>query len=269
MKKSPISHNYIEFPNSRIIRILMLVCVLCLVRILPMQAANIYLTDGRIITGQAAHLSNGKLFISTENKHLSVDMRYLNALIIKTFGENYPLIRITFTDGQTKDVHLVLLGHTELLYCTPGKVETLFNISLSRIKNITALNAETIPLNQYMPLEVHDISDILAATEAVIDDIDIHDNLSLLEIENSDFYDKYWLRMSGHISKTVGNLLWNLIDLYTEKEKSLAFLYNERLGNEKEKTEIHLAEISREMQSRIHNLRYEFAKRAYLIVSKG
>ncbi len=267
MEKSPIN-NYIEFPNFRIIFIPILICLSCLVHIQPLYAANIYLTDGRIITGKPIHLSDGKLFLSNEEQHFSVDMRYINALMIKPFGEEYPPIRITFTNGQTQDAHLVLLGRSELLYCTSGNVESLFNISLSRIKSITAAKAESIPLNQYLPLEVHDISDILAATEAVIDDSSIQDNLSLLGIESTDFYDKYWLRMGGHISKTVGNLLWNLIDLYTEKEKSLAFLYNEMLSNEKEKTEIHLAEISREMQSRIYNLRYEFAKRAYLIVSK-
>ena len=78
-------------------------------------------------------------------------------------------------------------------------------------------------------------------------------------IDNPDFYDKFWLRVSNYIDKNTENLLWGLVENYSEKEKSINIFYNE-------KSNINSNKIIEEYKSKIIELRKEFYKRARRII---
>jgi len=87
-----------------------------------------------------------------------------------------------------------------------------------------------------------------------------------------DFYEKFWARIYRYISSSTENLLWNLLENYSEKEKSVNQVYNERiqnLDNDKKSTRLYLekkASLSGELKVSIRNLRNDFYKRARRII---
>ena len=252
--------------NPTLSRCKILIITLCLI----MSAAYTYsaqvtLTDGRILHGKLTGIGQERIYLDGDNGHCYIKQNDITAVTADTDNDATE-ITVSLRSGRTINADLVMLTADTLIYKTANSLDTLHYINRNEIMRI-GLNNDTQNHSDSVQIASENNDDILTATVALLG-VSSGDT-SIGNIESSDFYDKYWLRFNGHIDKSTGNLLWNLIDIYTDKEKNLTLIYNELLSNDKDKTEIKMSAVSQELQSRIHRLRLEFSHRAYKIIVRS
>ena len=232
---------------------------------LHISAAEIHLLDGRILHGRIVGVTAAQILMNMKSDNISVKQNDIDAVLDSAESDTKTDITIKYKSGSTEQGELVLLTHDILIFKTRSDINNLHEVSRSKIADIIVNNAPNVDKSARQQITLIDTSDILKATAILLDNSS--NEIVIDSIENSDFYDKYWLKFNGRVDKTTGNLLWNLIDIYTDKEKNLTLIYNELLSNDKDKTEIKMSTISQELQSRIRQLRLEFARRAYRIMN--
>ncbi len=250
--------------NNNILRYIFL--TFCLIMAVPYSnAVQVCLTDGYILSGNLTAITDSQIYLDNDDNRYSIYQKDIIA-VEGGIDTGKAEITVTFSDNHTENVILILLTADKLIYRKQNDIETLYDIDRNEIVRITVDNTYTNHSGR-VRMQTTDTNDILTATAKLLTDIS-SDSQPINNIESSDFYDKYWMQFNGKIDRATGDKLWNLIDLYTDKEKSLTLIYNEMLGNDKDKTEIKMSTVIQELQFRIHSLRLEFARRAYHIVAR-
>ncbi|MBP5706140.1 MAG: hypothetical protein J6W76_02560 [Spirochaetales bacterium] len=246
---------------------------------MPLFSVEVRLKDERIIRGQLMKITDTELFLAASQAKYRILRDSITVVKGNNDNSDFCRVNIRFADGSTSEAELVMLSRDWLMYKKDQNMNVLHEVPLREIASLNVIGVEAIRSDEYKRLVAADLSEILAATAQFVADCSVDTaksvtgsedyNNGIPSVGNTDFYDKYWLRFNGLITRSTANQLWNLIDIYTEKEKSLTLIYNERLNNEKQKTEVRMSEISQELQSKIYGLRYEFAYRAYRIIVRA
>ncbi|MBP5448736.1 MAG: hypothetical protein J6Y01_01325 [Spirochaetales bacterium] len=250
-----------------------------MILVMPLFSVEVRLKDERVIRGQLMMITDTELYLAASQAKYRILRSSISFVKESIDNYNFCHVNIKFADGSTSEAELVMLSRDWLMYKTDQNINALHEVSLREIVSLNVIGVGNIRSDEYKRLAAADLSDILAATAQFVADCSVDAaksvtssedyNNGIPSVENTDFYDKYWLRFNGLITRSTANELWDLIDIYTEKEKSLTLIYNEQLNNEKQKTEVRMSEISQELQSKIYGLRYEFAYRAYRIIVRA
>ncbi|HOJ63628.1 MAG TPA: hypothetical protein PLE45_04335 [Spirochaetota bacterium] len=237
---------------------------------------NLLLKDGKIFKGELVYLDKERITMKIENELYDFKISSIEYLIVPTNQLTQRLLYIKRKDNTELSINLIKLTETVIYYKMPNgnelmllKLSDVFAMSVLNSNNNIANNS-----NKKIFLEKDDFDNInsditeilinLARAKSILSDeirkeIEQSSKKDSVIIDNPDFYDKFWLRVSNYIDKNTENLLWGLVENYSEKEKSINIFYNE-------KSNINSNKIIEEYKSKIIELRKEFYKRARRII---
>lgn len=234
---------------------------------------NLLLKDGKIFKGELVYLDKEKITMRVDNELYDFNISLIEYLIVPSSQVAQRLIFIRKNDNTELSVNLIKLTEFVIYYNLITGNELMLT-KLSDIKTISVLNSNINSKAQakkfFLEKENNDINkditEILIEivksknilSEDIKKDIQLSSKNNSVIIDNPDFYDKFWIRISKYLEKNNENLLWGLIENYSEKEKFFNIFYNEKKDIDKY--------IIEEYRTKIIDLRKEFYKRAKKIL---
>ncbi|OHD13326.1 MAG: hypothetical protein A2086_11650 [Spirochaetes bacterium GWD1_27_9] len=237
-----------------------------------LYSENILLKDGRIFKGNLININKNKIVINVNNQIFEFSINSIEYLIASVNQNEYSIIKIKRKDGSFQEVNLIKLTEQALYYKNISendlKLIKLSSITelilISKIDSISSkVNKLIIKQDNNIDIEI-DINNLIAqiiklktiySSDKDQKEEKTQDTISI-NIENPDFYERFWTKISKYLDVNSENLLWNLLENYSEKEKSINLVYNENNNPNKEK----------EIKNKIIELRKDFYKRAKKII---
>ncbi len=240
---------------------------------------NIVLKDGTILKGSLIYLDLKKVSLLTDDKIYDVNISNIEYIIKTNYpsGDSYSLILLIKNDGSMDRVNLIKLTE-KVIYYKKSTSEDLYITKLSLIKNLSLLT-QNIPDDPQLKSKntVSVKNDRIDVVENILEMMIGYDSLQTTKegvflaekfiIEDKDFYEKLWIRIYSKLDKTSENLLWNLLERYSEKEKSINLMYASKIKDAKSQQEA--TALTDELKTTIISIRKEFTSRARRFIIKS
>jgi hypothetical protein len=275
--------------TKRVPVISLFIMLFCTIMIFP---ESILLKDGQIFSGTLVYIDKSRITLqnNTGTIDFSIDtIEYLIAQMKQANLDKYSVIVIKRKEGPEQKVNLIKMTETALYY-------KLINESDLRITRLTSLESlkllhsstlenktKNVTVKQDSQINVN--SDLNQVIEKLVTK-NIKDNnqyellssyrdeilsiarLNPVDPAKDDFYEKFWARIYRYININTENLIWNLLETYSEKEKALNLIYNEKIQNvsENSSADNKRNELATELKDKIIELRFDFYKRARKII---
>ena len=237
------------------------------------------LKDGNIIKGELEYLNKKQISLNLNYKLFTFENKDINYLLTNGYkSEKYINLILDIKKKINENAIFVKLTSDAIYYYLP----TSDLLKVSEIKKITKLEyisktSDNYSVEQYM---IKKNSDILSEFNELLNMIDnkkdentnekkLNDNVHsydyyFIDIEANDFYEKYWANINKYINNNTKNLIWNLFEIYSEKEKQLNIIFNEEILNSK--SEEFVDKKIDELKNKIIQLRKNFFFRSKKII---
>jgi hypothetical protein len=233
---------------------------------------NILLKDGSLIKGQLVSLNKSRISIMINNQVTEYGIDQIEYLIAQVSQDKYSTIFVRKTSGTMLKVNLIKLTQTALYYKNINDDELrllkLSSISEISLENTTISKAMKENVYESDPDRIDNINDDInklieqLSKRRPAEDVQSAKNQDIksemISIDNADFYEKFWSKINKYLDMNTENLLWNLLEDYSDKEKSLNLVYNEGFQDKSKKDP--------GIKDKIIKLRNDFYKRAKKIL---
>ncbi len=231
------------------------------------NAATVVMLDGQKIVKDIYEINRSYMYYKEDNGRIyRIAINDIEYLTTGTDSYGFCPVSIYLSDNTRRQVDIVRYNSTCLLYKLPNVVNELYVAKYSDIVSMTKIpKSEKDSLENCVDVKIDDMKDIKKSLQIFSKDDTDNFDFVVSEIDSSDFYDKFWLQINKHLSIETNNLLWDLIEVYSQKEKTLTDIYNAKLSSIN-KTDLSMQETSLELQSRISSFRSQFLWRAYKLV---
>ena len=233
---------------------------------------NILLKDGGLVKGKLVNLNKNKISLMVDDRIIEFSIDQIEYMIAQVSQDKYSTIFIRRNSGAMMKVNLIKLTETALYYKNL-KEDELRLIKLSAVGEISLENSTIAKVKKenYSETDSEEIIDINDDLDKIIEQLNKSKTDSTLnvrtngtktekvDIESADFYEKFWSKIYKYLDINRENLLWNLLEDYSDKEKSLNLIYNEGLNQQSDTKNDNI-------KSKILKLRNDFYKRAKKIL---
>jgi len=235
---------------------------------LSLSAENVVLKDGSIYKGILIYLDMNKISLLVDETIYDFSLNTIEYIIKTNFpsSEEYSILLISRNNGTIERVNLIKMTERVLYYKRIDSEELLIT-NLSILRNISLIsqnNTNTNDITGRITNANNNSSSQNDELSRLIQDFsslntDNQPGNPVISIEDRDFYEKIWLRINGRLNNNSERLLWNLLERYSEKEKSLNMMYSARINNANNQATVDI--LNEELRQTIISVRQEFAGR--------
>ncbi|HOF00100.1 MAG TPA: hypothetical protein PK385_00195 [Spirochaetota bacterium] len=250
----------------------------------PAFPENLLLKNGQIFRGDLASIEKDKISMIIEGELYDFYFKDIEYLIAGSNQPNYSNILIKRKNGVEENASLIKMTDSALYFKHTDQNE-LKILRMTEIDNIKVKTSVFIATEQKNTVVIdsdvgeinEDLDKIIARivnnkigkniTKESVKDADKTSALeNIIKIDSADFYDKFWLKINKYLDNNSTNLLWNLLENYSEKEKLLNIIYNEKLTAISKNKSSNAEFVTAELKNKIRDLRNDFYKRAKKII---
>jgi hypothetical protein len=190
------------------------------------------LPNGTVLIGKLYSINKKNIILEVNNQLYKFSNDLIDYLIYSSNQENEQFITIEKKNGIKEKIKLIKLTKNAIFYLNSKNNQ----ISIILLKNIKSLNLE----NNQQINKKNNIKTFNFDNDNNIN-IDINNLIQLLNEKNKlnnvyteimlnfnelDFYEKFWKKINDYINTDTKDLLWNLYELYSNKEKYLNIHHN-------------------------------------------
>ena len=231
---------------------------------------SLVLSNGKVLNGKLFSINKNNIILKINNKLLSFSYDLIDYLLFNDNREKELTVIVKKNNGINEKISLIKLTKKALFYKnTKNKQIDLLlfkdikNIKLEISSDINKNNIiEKYRINYYKDIN----TDIEHLIQLIIDENKFSKKISksnenksaipynYLNFNELNFYEKFWEKINSYLNNDTKNLLWNLYELYSNKEKYLNILNNAINNKDTTKTNT--------FNNRIIKLREEFYYRA-------
>ena len=237
-------------------------------------SSYLVLKDGNIVKGELESLNKKELSLRLDHKIYVFKINDIDYLLVDGYkNEKYLDFILNNRKRINENVILIKSTNNVIYYYLP--VSNL--LKTSKIKEIDKLEytskaANNYSVEKYLLRKNSDItnefSELLNSINRKKDNTNKEQsnnhtysyNYNFIDIEANDFYEKYWAGINKFIASNTKNLIWNLFEIYSEKEKQLNIMFNEEILKSKTNEKI------TDLKKQIMKLRKDFFFRSKKII---
>lgn len=241
-------------------------------------AECLVLSNGYVYKGKLFSINKSNIILKDDNKLLKFSYNLIDYLIHNNSQEKDLILTIEKNSGIKEKINLIKLTKIALFYknLKTNQINIIYSNEIKNIKLEVLPDIKNNTIENYKLINpVNDINlDIDYLIQEIIKNNKTYKNFTkeknsendevftyiFLNYNELDFYEKFWRKINGYLNDDTKNLLWNLYELYSNKEKYLNILNNNSNENNKITTEIN------EFNNKIIKLRKEFYYRAKKII---
>ncbi|HOV13416.1 MAG TPA: hypothetical protein PK771_03950 [Spirochaetota bacterium] len=239
-----------------------------------LKSENLLLKDGRIFKGKLLDISKKNIILEIDEKIFSFSISSIEYLVSQVTQSSYSLLWLKRIDKTYQKVYLIKLTESALFYKSQNdnelkiiKLSNLEQIFLYSDIDIDLKNRDKITLGKEENLDINiEINIFLESlikirnnnkelTKTQKEEIEVSSLSNPVNFDDIDFYERFWARTSKFLDSNTENLLWNLLEGYSEKEKSINLLYESNAKSAKNN-----------VKDKIMDLRKDFYRRAKKII---
>lgn len=199
------------------------------------------LKDGTIFSGKLLSLNKDNILMEINSKFLEFSFNSIDLFIHNNIQDKDLIINIEKKDASKEKINLIKAASNALFY----KIRNNNDINMILISNIKSMKKNNQSSNK-MKIEKYrmqlmddinaDIDNLIERlknkgnTNKGLNDNDIKNDYDtayvFLNINDLDFYEKFWGKINNYTNDCTKTLLWNLYELYSNKEKYLNLIYS-------------------------------------------
>lgn len=239
---------------------------------------NLLMKDGRIFKGKLVDVNKKNISLEIDDKIMIFPINLIEYLVTQVTQNSYSLLWLKRKDNTFQKAYLIKLTESALYY----KTQTNNDLKIVKLSNVDKLFLYSdittdLKYKDKITLEKDEINDVdneinilienivrnrnknKIITESEKEEIRVSTVSNPVNFEDINFYERFWARISKYLDTNNENLLWNLLEGYSEKEKSINLLYEaEEIG------------VKQNVKEKIIELRKDFYKRVKkIILSSG
>lgn len=230
---------------------------------------NLLLKDGRIFKGKLVDINKKNITLEINEDFFLFPIIGIEYLVSQVTQTAYSLLWLKRKDGSTQKVFLIKLTETALFYKSQNdnelkiiKLSNVDQIFLYSDIDISGKIKDKVTLNKEQSMELNNEIVFIAEnlvkiknknrelTKSQKEEIEILSKGNKLSYDDIDFYEKFWARLSNFLDSDRENLLWNLLEGYSEKEKSINLLYENNTTNQKYNIKDKIIELRKDFYRR-------------------
>ncbi len=235
------------------------------------------LKNGNIFKGQIINLDKNNVILKVNNKFIKFSFNLIDYLIHNNSQEKELHLIVEKKNRIKEKINLIKFSKKALFYKNQKTNEINFilfqDINIIRLENLNKIQKNIIIQNYSINSEIEINNEMEFIINKIINKKEFNnnflDNINLitnnestyiyLNFNDLDFYEKFWNKINKYINKDTQNLLWNLYELYSNKEKYINLINNSKQNNKKSTN-------SNSINFEIIKLRKEFYYRAKKII---
>jgi len=242
---------------------------------------RIFLNDGNIFQGKIEKITIKNLYFLYKANLYKINFNDIELILIDDINYKRLIIIIERNNGIKEKIYPIKITGKTIYYKTLSD-NKLKNILIADLKNIYLNDSQKIDKNVInYKNEIEHSTDINIEIDLIVNKIynkkrDIDENMNSLtkedilsisrsyfiNINNDDFYENIWKRINIFLDSNTKNIIWNLLEQYSNKEKYLNIIINNNMDNMKE--------INKDIIiNEINKLRLEFYYRIKKIIYKN
>lgn len=223
----------------------LLIFFLIIVSFTYSDAENLLLKDGRIFKGKLVDINKKNIVLEIGDKVYNFSISHVEYLVSQVTQNSYSLLWLKRKDKSFQKVFLIKLTESALYYKNQNenelkiiKLSALDQIFLYSDIAIDIKSKDKITLNKDEVLDIN--SEIKVFLENLIrlknnnreltntqkEEIEISAVNNPVNFNDVNFYERFWARISKYLDVNTENLLWELLEDYSEKEKSIILFYD-------------------------------------------
>jgi hypothetical protein len=247
---------------------------------------ELVLKNGEIYKGQLIFISLDKLSIQTDQYVIDFPISIIDYFLPGNMQDLHTMLQVSLNEEIAMKVNLIKLTGDTLYYkeISGNKINSLPLKDILDMQALHPLEAVGRIIVKNINYQIDPDKDLdivigmLLKNKENVKDFAMPSKEELLSLSRStainieaiDFYEKFWNRIERFIGNNTKNLVWDLLERYSEKEKFLGFILNEKgiiasgqgfIQNSENKSQV-LAGINRKLVE----LRNDFYQRSRKII---
>lgn len=229
------------------------------------------LNNGNLLLGDLIKLNNDNILFKFNNKNYEFNLKNIDQLISDSLEENNIKLSVTTPNYTDNNLTILKLNNLKLYHVSKENLFEFHTIDFNNILKIYQTKNNYDPNEQifiFKNINFYNIKNSELLIDFLIKNIDNQDlNVSninqertkyinqKLEIHDISFYENFWKRFENLINKDTKQILWNLLEQYSDEEKIFNVIYKENTFDlNKDESVIKIENLRNDFYRRVVNI---------------